>query len=137
MSVESRICSLSISELKELCKQKGIKGYSKLKKDELLQICITGPVPRSEGHCKVHQIDIKEVIGSTPYDDENDPFTDVDNKPSALKLRKKLLKVLQNKRLDLRRGDLIEIIGINPYRNDGLLIYDGDKIQPLDYNIDE
>ena len=37
---------LTVPELKALCKEKGIKGYSKLRKAELIKLCSTNKASR-------------------------------------------------------------------------------------------
>ena len=37
--------NLTVPELKELCKEKGIKGYSKLNKPELIKLCLKTKAP--------------------------------------------------------------------------------------------
>jgi hypothetical protein len=37
---------LSVAELRKLCKQKGIKGYSKLRKAELIKLCMKSKTPK-------------------------------------------------------------------------------------------
>lgn len=56
----------TVKELKKICKEKGIKGYSKLRKAELLKYCLK----KQETKKKIKQ-EIKRKINDKLFDDKN------------------------------------------------------------------
>jgi len=83
----------------------------------------TRDFPRSTGHCAVFDL-------SGFMTEERDEI-------SSNKLRHEALYFLHKAGYNLVRGDLICFNGLNDYRNDGVDIFDGCKITPLDYHIDD
>lgn len=80
--------------------------------------------PRSSGHCYTHMITTGTI--------ELDP----DTQPSEYILYQALV-FLKNTKADLVKGDLIVFEEAAGYRNSGVTIFDGNKIIPLDYTIDD
>lgn len=90
--------------------------------------------PRKNGHCAAHDISgflISLLPDDFPIEDYQDELYN-DNRDILDKVLNKMLEL----KIDLVRGDLI-CNGLNEYRNDGVCIFNGEKIIPLNYEIDD
>jgi hypothetical protein len=64
-------------------------------------------------------------------------FPQKDSASPSKKELKKALEVLTENKVELKYGDLVSNIRVDPYRNDGLSIYDGNALIDLDSEVDD
>lgn len=90
--------------------------------------------PRANGKCMCHDFTVfPEVSHLLPAFDEDEEF-DEDKIAEALIELNKLLPKLSVK---LVKGDLILMMGVDHYRNNGVYIFDGEEITILDREYDD
>jgi hypothetical protein len=87
----------------------------------------TNNFPRKSGRCAVHTIPETVIKG------DHGNWEEIFNETSL----NIALSYLKQNDAELAKGDLICFLCINGYRNDGIAIYDGQKIIELDYEIDD
>lgn len=116
------LCS-KYSQIDEYCKNNNIREKIKYKN-----------YPRSSGHCGAHDVSsFSNLIHELKKIDINK--LDISEQDDLIKLNEildKTLKLLYEKNTELIYGDLVCFNGLNNLYNDGIFIFNGYKIIPLD-----
>ena len=128
--------------------------------DPEYQPAIKVPKPRKVSRDELRPDQVAEALPKPPVFEEKDVvMVDIvidDEKNDGLKAQchwisfpqknevnvtkkelKKALEIIRAKNIDIKFGDLVANLSIPIYRNNGLLIFDGDKLVNLDSKIDE
>lgn len=90
--------------------------------------------PRKDGRCKCHDFTkLPEVAHLLDVFDENKEFDEEKIASALIELNRLLPKL----KVDLVKGDLILMMGVDRYRNSGVYIFDGQEIIILDREFDD
>lgn len=94
--------------------------------------------PRNTNHCAAHDASfLNDLIPELRSAEEGIETLIRENDPNLHNILNKALDILIKQNFDLIYGDLVYFEGLDAYRNDGIIMFDGCELTLLQYDVDD